>query len=73
MQNDKPLSTDGLTKNFYETCWNELQEIFVENVSEAKEKGNLKRKKIDFWRPISLLDVELKIISKDLSKKLKKF
>ena len=73
MQNDKPLGTDGLTKKFYETCWNELQEIFVENVSEAKEKGNLKRKKIDFWRPISLLDVELKIISKDLSKKLKKF
>ena len=73
MQNDKPLGTDELTKNFYETCWNELQEIFVENVSEAKEKGNLKRKKIDFWRPISLLDVELKIISKDLSKKLKKF
>ena len=41
MQNDKPLGNERLTKNFYEICWNELQEIFVENVSEAKEKGNL--------------------------------
>ena len=32
------LGTDGLTKEFYETFCNELKEIFVDSVSEAKEK-----------------------------------
>ena len=56
-----------------------LKEIFVESVSEAKEKLNSKNivklteKKdrdkwfIQKWRPISLLKVDLKIISKALS------
>ena len=39
MQNDKYPGNDGLTKEFYATFWNELKEIFVDSVSEAKEKG----------------------------------
>ena len=39
MQNDKSPGNDGLTKEFYVTFWNELKEIFVDSVSEAKEKG----------------------------------
>ena len=41
MQNDKSPGNDGLTKEFYETFWNELKEIFVDSVLEAKEKGHL--------------------------------
>ena len=29
------------TKEFYETFWNELKEIFINSVSETKEKGHL--------------------------------
>ena len=31
----------GLTKEFYETFWNELKEIFIDSVSETKEKEHL--------------------------------
>ena len=89
MQNDKSPGNDGLTKEFYETFWNELKEIFVDSVLEAKEKGHLSisqrqaiikliekkdrdKRFIKNWRPISLLNVDLKIISKALSEKLKK-
>ena len=41
MQNNKSSGNDGLTKEFYETFWNELKEIFVDFVLEAKEKGHL--------------------------------
>ena len=30
-----------MTKEFYETFWNELKEIFVNSVREAKEIGHL--------------------------------
>ena len=62
----------------------ELKEIFIDSVSEAKEKGILStfqkqaiikliekndryKRFIQIWRPISLLNVDLKIISKALS------
>ena len=89
MQNDKSPGNDDLTKEFYETFWNKLKEIFVDSVLEAKEKGHLSifqreaiikliekedrdKRFIKNWRLISLLNVDLKIISKALSEKLKK-
>ena len=41
MQSDKSPSNDGLAKEFYQTFWNELREIFVDFVSEAKENRHL--------------------------------
>ena len=41
MQNDKSPGIDDLTKEFYETFWIELKEIFVDSVLETKEKGHL--------------------------------
>ena len=38
MQSDKSPGNNGLTKEFYEMFWNEMKEIFVDSVSEAKEK-----------------------------------
>ena len=87
MKNGKSPGNDGLTKECYETFWNELKEIFVDSVLEAKEKGYLSisqrqatitlveikdrdKRFIKNWRPISLLNVELKIILKALSEKL---
>ena len=87
MQNDKSLGNDGSTNKFYETFWNELNEIFLDSVLEAKEKGHLSisqrqaiikltekkeiKDSLKNWRPIFFLNVDLKIISKALSEKLK--
>ena len=38
MQSDKSPGNDGLTKKFYDLFWTELKEIFVDSISEAKEK-----------------------------------
>ena len=47
MQNDKSPGSDDLTKELYETFWNELKEIFVDSVLETKEKGQLDISQID--------------------------
>ena len=41
MQNNKSPTKDGLTREFYETLWNELKKIFIDSVSETKEKEHL--------------------------------
>ena len=40
MQNDKSSWNNGLTKEFYEIFWDELKEIFVNSIREAKEIGH---------------------------------
>ena len=84
----KVSRNDGSTKEFYETFWDELKEIFVDSVREAKEiehlstfqrqaiiesigKKDRDKRFIKNWWPVSLLNVDSKIISKAVSEKLK--
>lgn len=85
MQNNKSFGNNGLTKEFYESCWDEIKQIFINSEMEVKNKGELshsgnnqiKRKKesdkryFKNWNPISFLNFDTKIISKALSEKLK--
>ena len=79
MQNDKSLGNNSLTKEFFEIFQDELKEIFVYSVREAKKIGHLTtsqrqaiikliekkdrdKRFIKNLRPISLLNVDSKII-----------
>ena len=41
MQNNKSLENDGLTKEYYEGFCDEIKELFIASVTEAKNKGQL--------------------------------
>ena len=41
MQNNKTPGNDELTKEFYETFWDEIKYVFLKSVKQAKEKGQL--------------------------------
>ena len=41
MQNNKSLENDGLAKEYYEGFCDEIKELFIASVTEAKNKGQL--------------------------------
>ena len=41
MQNNKTPGNDGLTKEFYETFWNEIKYVFLKSLKQVKGKGQL--------------------------------
>ena len=41
MHNNKSLENDGLTKEYYEGFCDEIKELFIASVTEAKNKGQL--------------------------------
>ena len=41
MQNNKSPGNNGLTKEFYESFWDEIKELLIASIAEAKNKGEL--------------------------------
>ena len=89
LPNGKSPGSDGLTTEFYKTFWdvlaNDLLEVFTSSyksglLTKSQRTATIKclPKKGDItdirnWRPISLLNVDYKILSKALSLRLFEF
>ena len=88
MDNNKSPGSDGLTAEFYRSFFNRLGPILLKIVNTIHDTGELPNtmsqgiislvpKKGDTsllknWRPISLLNIDYKIITKALAKKMSK-
>ena len=47
IENDKSPGNDGLTKEFYETFWDNIEETFISSIRQAEETKELNISLID--------------------------
>ena len=71
MPSGKSPGNDGLTKEFYETFWDDIKRPSTLSFQQALKKGELSTsqkqaviKLIQNWRPNPLLNVDLKIFQR---------
>ena len=86
MENDSAPGTDGLTASFYKFFWKEIKHLITESFNEdfnclsvsqrraiitLIHKGkDLPKDQLGNWRPISLTNVDYKILTKSLALRL---
>ena len=86
LKKDKSPGCDGLTKEFYDFFWEKLQDFYMECIKEVEETGELSESQkvglirisykkngrihIGNYRPITLLNVDLKILTRALAKRM---
>ena len=86
LKKDKSPGCDGLTKEFYDFFWEKLQDVYLECIKEVEEVGELSelqkvglirisykkngRIHIGNYRPITLLNVDLKVLTRALAKRM---
>ena len=63
-QNNKTPRSDGIPIEFYKKFWPLISEPFIQCTNECFEKG-------DNWQPISLVNVDAKIMSKAIATRIK--
>ena len=88
MKLNKAPGADGLTTEFYREFWNDIKIILVKNFNESFHKGKLgysqrkgiitlifkngEKENLQNWRPITLLNIDYKLIATVLANRLQK-
>ena len=88
MKLNKSPGSDGLSVEFYQIFWNQLKGPFMNSLNESIQKGQLTDTQshgilslifksgdetyLNNWRPITLLNVDYKIIARTLAQRLQK-
>ena len=86
MPNNKTPGSDGLSAEFYKCFWEDINNLVIDSLNEGFEKNELSetqkqgilillhkkgdKRLLDNWRPISLLNIDYKIVAKVICKRL---